>query len=121
VGCYADSIAAFVILALIHINTVSRLERIKMARPEEHKLYRELIDSRFSFVTRGTRHIDEIYTSVSSKYPDLCDNDYYCSENCTAGNNQPEWNHTVRNALQRLKSPMGPVSFTGKKGYWEFR
>ena len=92
-----------------------------MARQKEHELYQILIDSNFSFVVRGTRYIDEIYHSVSAKYHYLCDNNYYCSENCNAGNNQPEWKHTVRNALQRLKSPMGQVSFTGKRGYWMFR
>ncbi len=92
-----------------------------MARQKEHVLYQELIDSKFSFVERGTRSIAEIYDSVSMKFPVLCDNTYYCSENCKAGNNQPEWMHTVRNALQRLKNQNGPVSFTGRRGYWEFR
>ena len=92
-----------------------------MARGKEHKLYQELIASKFSFVVRGTRHIDEIYDSVSTKYPHLCDNTYYCSENCKAGNDQPEWKHTVRNAMQKLKNAIGRLRFTGKRGFWEFR
>ena len=91
-----------------------------MARKRERELYQQLIDSKFSFVARGTRHIDEVYDSVSVKYPHLCDNTYYCSVNCKHGNDQPEWKHTVRNAMQTLKSPVGPVRFTGRRKYWEF-
>ena len=91
-----------------------------MARHIEHKLYQALIDSKFSFVEKGTRSIEDVYGSVFAKYPDLCDNSYYCSENCKSGNDQPEWKHTVRNAMQRLKRLNDHVSFTGRKGYWEF-
>ncbi len=92
-----------------------------MAREKEKKLYQELMDSKFSFIARGTHHIDEIYKCVSSEYPSLCDNGYFCSENCVAGNDQPEWNHTVRNVLQKQKSPLGPIVFTGRRGYWTFQ
>ncbi len=92
-----------------------------MSRSKEHKLYKNIIDSEFSFVAKGTRSIEEIYSLVSRKFPDLCDNTYYCSENCKSGNNQPEWKHTVRNVLQRLKSANGNVNFTGQRGYWIFR
>lgn len=91
-----------------------------MARNLEKDLYIALIDSKFSFVESGERHINDIYRSVESTFPDLCDNTFYCCENCRSGNNQPEWKHTVRNALQRLKSQPGKVTFTGKKYYWKF-
>lgn len=92
-----------------------------MARQIEQKLYQNLIDSKFVFVVCGTCSIEEIYNSVMTQFPDLCDNTYYCLEHCKAGNDQPEWKHTVRNALQTLKNPKGHIRFTGRRGYWEFR
>lgn len=92
-----------------------------MARPIESDLYQNLITSKFSFISRGTRTIDEIYSAVKSKHPALCDDQYYCSENCRSGNAQPEWNHTVRNALQYLKSKDGTITYTGRRGFWRFQ
>lgn len=92
-----------------------------MARPKEINLYQNLIASKFSFLPRGTRTINEIYNAVKAQYPALCDDTYYCSENCRSGNNQPEWNHTVRNALQFLKSKNGTITYTGQRGFWRFR
>lgn len=91
-----------------------------MARQKEHDLYQELINSKFSFVPKGRINIEEIYESVSTEFPKLCDNTYYCSENCNSGNNQPEWKHTVRNALQKLKNTSTQISFTGQRGFWKF-
>jgi len=91
-----------------------------MARDIEHALYQRLMNTKFSFIERGIQSIEYIYSSVSNEYPDLCDNTYYCYENCKNGNNQPEWNHTVRNALQSLKNHDDHVRYTGRKGYWEF-
>lgn len=91
-----------------------------MARPKEMDLYQKLITTNFSFISRGTRTIDEIYNAVKAQYPSLCDDMYYCSEHCRSGNNQPEWNHTVRNALQYLKSESGTIAYTGRRGYWRF-
>ena len=92
-----------------------------MARQKEQDLYHALIDSGFSFMAQGKHTIEDIYTNVITNFPNLCDNNYYCNENCKSGNNQPEWKHTVRNALQRLKSISNHVFFTGKRGLWEFR
>lgn len=92
-----------------------------MAREKEHTLYQKLVEVRFSFISEGTHHIDEIYNLVSKEYSELCDNTYYCSENCSSGNNQPEWKHTIRNALQRLKNSTDCVKFTGQRGYWVFK
>ena len=92
-----------------------------MARQIESDLYQALIESGFSFMEKGIKHIDEIYRAVKSQYPTLCDDSYYCSENCQSGNDQPEWNHTVRGALQSLKSKSGPIVHTGRRGFWEFR
>lgn len=89
-----------------------------MARRKERDLSQALRDARFAFIPRGERHIDEIYRTVQANYPSLCDDSYYCSENCSSGNEQPEWKHTVRNALQSMKRT--GIRFTGKRGYWLF-
>jgi hypothetical protein len=91
-----------------------------MARHIEEQLYSSLIDAKFRFMARGEHHIDDIYARVKTEFPLLCDDQYFCSENCNAGNNQSEWKHTVRNALQRLKKLDQNIAFTGKRGYWSF-
>lgn len=92
-----------------------------MARKKETDLYQKLMKSEFFFLSRGTRTIYEIYNAVKTQYPELCDDVYYCSENCRSGNNQPEWKHTVRNALQHLKSKEGAIIYTGRRGFWKFQ
>ena len=92
-----------------------------MARPLESQLYQELTISEFSFMERGIRNIKEIYNSVKTRFPELCDDRYLCSENCRTTRKQPEWNHTVRSALQQLKSDNGKIIKNGKIGEWEFR
>lgn len=49
-----------------------------MARPIESQLYRELVDSRFNFLDRGTIEIKDIYDVVQRQYPHLCDDDFPC-------------------------------------------
>jgi hypothetical protein len=92
-----------------------------MARQIESDLYQALIRTEFDFVSRGTRDIEEIYSAVKATFRGLCDDSYFCSENCRSGNNQPEWKHIVRNAMQKLKKGSEAIRFTGRKGYWEFR
>ena len=92
-----------------------------MARKIERDLYKALVASGFSFIGEGIRSINEIYRAVKSKYPTLCDDSYYCSTNCRSGHDQPEWNHSVRRALHRLKSKNGTIVHTGQRGLWEFR
>lgn len=92
-----------------------------MARIIEQRLYAELVSSKFSFLKRGEIHISDIYRAVRMKYKSLCDDNYFCSESCTKGNNQPEWNHTVRNAIQKIKNSSSEITFSGKKGYWIFK
>lgn len=91
-----------------------------MARHKEREPYSALIDSKFTFMGKGERTIENIYAAVMTNFPKLCDNSYFCYENCKSGNDQPEWKHTVRNALQRLKSKSGHIFFTGKRGLWKF-
>jgi hypothetical protein len=87
-----------------------------MARPTEQQLYRELVNAEFSFIERGIQHIDVIYDVVKGQCIDLCDDNYYCNHR----NNQPEWKHVVRKAMQRVRKINDSINFTGNKGYWNF-
>ena len=87
-----------------------------MARPIESNLYQSLLESNFSIMERGIKSITEIYSVVKNEYPLLCD-DNYC---CPHGINQPEWNHTVRTALNRLKVISENIFYTGNRGFWNF-
>jgi hypothetical protein len=78
-----------------------------MARPDITKLYKRLVTTQFDFVPRGEHALDNVYRLVKSKYPRFCDDDYLCSENCLSIHQQPEWKHTVRNALNNLKVAFG--------------
>ncbi len=89
-----------------------------MAREDLKELYQELKRSRFQFVPRGTHHIDIIYREVKSRFPHLCDDSYLCAENCSSGHSQPEWNHTIRKALESLKGES--VLKDDRKGFWTF-
>ena len=89
-----------------------------MRRDIDKKLYQELIDTKFTFVKRGERNISEIYDSVKKRFPELCDDDYFCSDHCRSGGKQPEWNHVVRSAMQN--KTIDNLKFTGKKGFWIF-
>jgi len=92
-----------------------------MARADVTELYQELLDSNFDFMPRGSNHIDDVYRQVKSKFGNLCDDTFLCSENCGSGHEQPEWKHAVRKALDRLKRVSGSVQKTSRKYYWNFR
>ena len=66
-----------------------------MAKPELQKLYQQLATSSFGFVERGERGLEEVYNAVKAQFPELCDDGFLCRENCTHGNNQPEWRHGI--------------------------
>jgi hypothetical protein len=91
-----------------------------MARPVEAQLYKELIDSRFQFIERGTKNINDIYDVVYREYNNLCDDEYKCDHYWSAGLHQAEWKHIVRSALQRSKRIYADIEYTGRKGYWLF-
>lgn len=91
-----------------------------MARPLESQLYRELVDSRFNFLDRGTIEINDIYNAVHRQYPHLCDDEFLCVHQQNAVNSQPEWKHIVRAALQRSKIIYDEVTFSGRRGFWIF-
>lgn len=67
------------------------------------KLYINLIEDKFSFM-HGVCVTEDIYNAVSNRYPDLCIDSYRCTQNCKNGNDQPEWKHKVRSALERFKN-----------------
>lgn len=89
-----------------------------MARPIESALYQRLMESEFRFVPVGERHIENIYELVNQTYSDLCDDNYFCSENCRGGGKQPEWRHVVRKALDALKRK-GVLTNGTTHNYWE--
>ena len=91
-----------------------------MARAETRELYQNLIRTELSFVARGRHHITGIYDCVRSKYPNLCDDSYLCSENCKAGADQPEWKHIVRGALDALKDKSQQIKKEPQRGFWIF-
>lgn len=91
-----------------------------MVQQNIRELYQELLDSEFRFMSRGKHRVDGIYRVVKTRYPELCEDDYLCRDNCSQGHNRPEWEHTVRKVLDRLKkSPNSPVS-KGETNYWIF-
>ena len=91
-----------------------------MARPLESQLYRELVDSRFNFLDRGTIEINDIYNAVHRQYPHVCDDEFLCVHQQNAAIPQAEWKHIVRSALQRCKAPADTIVFSGRRGYWVF-
>ena len=89
-------------------------------RPIEKELCINLKQSEFNFVPLGIIHIENIYELVKNTYPNLCDDDYFCSEHCRQGKNQPEWKHAVRTLLGSFKSENGSIRKPLAKNYWEF-
>lgn len=92
-----------------------------MAREDLKELYAALKESDFVFMPRGTHQVDLIYSEVKARFRNLCDDDYLCAENCSSGHPQPEWQHTVRKALDSLKRKSTSVSKGAKKGLWIFQ
>lgn len=88
-------------------------------RPIEKRLSEELIQSEYVFLGNEPINILQVYARVNAKYPDLCDDEYLCSEHCKKGNNQPEWKHAVRSGMQTMKK-RGIAFRTGKKWEWIF-
>lgn len=89
-------------------------------RPLEKELCIKLKESRFSFIPDGKMHIEDIYELVHKNYRKLCDDNYYCSQHCRSGNNQPEWKHAVRSVLGQLKSVSGSIRKSDQRKYWDF-
>ncbi|UTF53420.1 HNH endonuclease [Natronosalvus rutilus] len=67
------------------------------------KLRRQLLETEMDCVPAGLQDLTEdIYPAVKATYPDLCDDSYRCDEAHENGQNQPEWQHAVRDIQQRL-------------------
>ncbi len=93
-----------------------------MARAELKELYLILMDTRFDFIPRGEISLQGIYEIVKLRYPELCDDDYLCSMNCTNRSmrpygKSPEWNHTIRAVLKKLREH-GTVTAGSTRGMW---
>lgn len=91
-----------------------------MARRDLQELYSVLVDTEFQCVRAGERELQEVYTTVRRVYAPLCDDKYLCSMNCSRGNATPEWQHTVRKALDRLKNLHSRVRPGSRRGRWLF-
>jgi hypothetical protein len=89
-----------------------------MARNDLQKLSEELLATRLNFVTRGEHELEAIYDAVKTKYPHLCDDTYLCSDNCSSGQKRPEWRHTVRTVLSRLKGSSKDILRGERRGRW---
>jgi hypothetical protein len=86
---------------------------------QKHKeLYRELMNIKFRFIEPGQYHLQEIYEKVKHQYPEYCDDSIICSDTCTRGTQNPEWQHRVRSALGKLKSSSIGISKGSSHGYW---
>ncbi len=91
-----------------------------MARADIAELYRELLDSAFTFVPRGEHHLKDVYAMVKHQYSHLCDDHFLCVENCSHGHRQPEWKHATRKALWSQKTDSVHISAGHARGYWNF-
>jgi uncharacterized Fe-S center protein len=92
-----------------------------MAREDLQELYQQLLKSEFRFMRSGSQHIENIYNEVKINFNNLCDDSYLCTENCSSGHNQPEWQHTIRKALDRLKKISSSVAKDKKHKHWIIR
>ena len=74
-----------------------------MARHDIEQLGQSLRTTDFACIASGEHAIAEIYQQVRAEYPDLCDDDHLCRENCASGHDQPEWQHETRRSLDSRK------------------
>jgi hypothetical protein len=71
--------------------------------PRETQLAEELRLSDFNFMESGNQTLQHVYERVSETFPDLCNDDFLCSECCGGIHSDPEWHHIVRGALDSTK------------------
>lgn len=84
------------------------------------ELYSKLVEAQFSFMGKGEFCLQKIYSTVKKKYPNLCDDNFMCDWCCKDGNeNDPEWHHRVRTALDSLKKRFKKNVRKGcSRSYW---
>ena len=86
-----------------------------------NKVERVLRESDFRLMQAGERHIsNEIYPTVKSEYPHLCDDSVMCEDTCGKGANQEEWKHRVRTALGKLRDKPSSRVSKGPQNIWRF-
>jgi hypothetical protein len=88
----------------------------------ETQLSLELSLADFNFMEPGNQTLTHIYQRVYETFPDLCNNEFLCSDCCGGIHTDPEWHHIVRGALSRSKEK--EFSRVQKRanshGYWFF-
>lgn len=94
-------------------------DKIKMARPIEQQLYKELMSCELNFIPIGIVQLENIYFLVQQRYPELCDDNFFCFEAHKSQVRQLEWKHVVRQVLDRLKSNGKVCNENCERGYWE--
>lgn len=91
-----------------------------MRRQTEQQFSSELTISEFSFLPRGSVHLNEIYRLTKEQFPHFCDDRYLCSEHCQSNVNQPEWKHVLRGTLNHLKNKNIGITKGAERGIWIF-
>ncbi len=91
-----------------------------MAREDVAALYKKLVESEFSFIPKGQHSLQDVYTFVKVKFPDLCDDSFLCAQNCRGGSNAPEWQHVVRKSLHELMRIQSHAVNHVQRGIWLF-
>ena len=87
-----------------------------MPRTIEKELSRLLRESQMDFLGNDEIHITRIYELVKIQCPNLCDDDFLCSEHCLNGINQAEWQHVVRSVLGDFKKK--GIAQSRLRGFW---
>lgn len=89
-----------------------------MARQDLQMLYQTLRHPPFGFLKPRQYELQDIYSATRRQHPTLCDDKFLCVDNCSSGNEEPEWHHVVRKVLQAEKSTTGRVRKGGSRGLW---
>lgn len=86
------------------------------------RLRERLLETEMECVPEGRHHVArDIYPHVEAAYPHLCDDSYRCDEAHENGQDQPEWQHAVRDIQQRLAERNGTRVHRQKEmGMWLF-
>jgi hypothetical protein len=82
-----------------------------------HELSQRLRESEFAFLIPNTQYsLKEIYRQVKQKWPNLCDDNYRCSEHCHCHDTGAEWKHVVRTAKTDLNRRRNQTVTLFRKG-----
>ncbi len=82
------------------------------------KLSKIMLETNMGCMGTGIYSMQEVYEKVKKNYPELCNEQYLCIDNCKSGGKDPEYHHTIRGNMQTMKK-RGRV-IKSSKGSWEF-